>query len=128
MLVAPAMSYIAEINNQALGFVEGAKQEAAAAEALYEGIPGIDHDKSDSAEFFEELLVARFEDWATENDKEYESDEEKLFRFSVWVQTDVEIQKHNHKIPPPSFTMGHNQFSDMTSEEFSSIHTGGMPP
>jgi hypothetical protein len=88
MLVAPAMSYIAEINNQALGFVEGAKQEAAAAEALYEGIPGIDHDKSDSAEFFEELLVARFEDWATENDKEYESDEEKLFRFSVWVQTD----------------------------------------
>ena len=42
------------------------------------------------------------------------------------------IQEHNAQIPTPSFTLGHNEFSDMTPEEFArhfklGPHAQGVP-
>ena len=62
----------------------------------------------------------RFEGWMEEHGKEYANVEEKRARFEKWLKTDEEIAAHNAK-PGVRFTQGHNQFSDLDFEEFSSL-------
>jgi len=101
-------------------FIEDSKHSAASLESI--GASDEDIDIS------QELLFARFEEWSKTYSKQYNSEEERNYRFSIWMKNDAEIRKHNNAVPPPSFTMGHNQFSDMTEDEFGSIHTIALPP
>jgi len=51
------------------------------------------------------------------------SDEEHSSRFSTFVANDAKITKHNAK--GKSWTLGHNEFSDMTEAEFSAARING---
>lgn len=43
-----------------------------------------------------------------------------LFLFNTAL-----IEKHNNQVPMPSYTLGHNAFSDMTHDEFKELHKLG---
>lgn len=63
-------------------------------------------------------VLEMFEAWMEKFEKKYESIEEKTKRMLVWLENHVMIETHNAKTPKPSFTMGHNPFSDLTHQEF----------
>mmetsp|Transcript_15026 Transcript_15026/g.22148 ORF Transcript_15026/g.22148 Transcript_15026/m.22148 type:complete len:391 (-) Transcript_15026:264-1436(-) len=79
-----------------------------------------------SAEWMEEKLK-KFANWSDDFEKTYESAEEKLHRFKIWMENDAMIEQHNHpnNDPPPSFRMGHNHFSDLSNEEFNRMYNLG---
>ena len=62
--------------------------------------------------------LARFEAWAAEHGRTYAGEEERRARFATWLDTDREIAAHNAD-PMRTFEMGHNAFSDMSWEQFS---------
>lgn len=63
-------------------------------------------------------LMAKFHSWVGEHDKSYKTPEEKSERLQVWMANDELIEQHNQQQPAPTFTLGHNPFSDMTQDEF----------
>ena len=65
-----------------------------------------------------------FQEWKTKHGITYEDAEQFEERFAVWTSNDVDIQAHNDA-DEHTFTLGHNQFSDLTSEEFAYLHLGG---
>lgn len=69
-------------------------------------------------EFETQLLNLRFDSWVEEHGKEYTKVEEKERRFSIWRHNHEFIENHNSQVPSPSYTLGHNAYSDMTHEEF----------
>jgi len=69
--------------------------------------------------FSSELLSQDFVSWTTTFDKQYESDEEAKARFEIWLENDARIQQHNAQ-EGVTFTLGHNEFSDMTEEQYAS--------
>jgi len=77
-------------------------------------------------------LLDEFVEWMEEHDKLYDTVEEKAKRFQIWVENHIYIQRHNKETPAPNFLLGHNQFSDMTNEEFQKYnrlgeHSSGIP-
>jgi len=65
-----------------------------------------------------ELTRNNFETWIQEHEKVYDSLEEKEMRFKFWLKNHALIASHNHQNPAPSYLLGHNQFSDMTNDEY----------
>lgn len=63
-------------------------------------------------------LVEKFEAWAKKFGRKYESTEKKAERMLIWLENHAFIEAHNSKVPKPSFTLGHNDFSDLTNEDF----------
>ena len=63
-------------------------------------------------------VISLFHGWVKEHNKVYETKEERSKRLQVWLRNHEYIQLHNSKIPPPSYQLGHNQFSDLTEEEY----------
>jgi C1A family cysteine protease len=57
-----------------------------------------------------------FEEWMTKYDKSYSTIEEKAKRFEIWVANFDLIKEENAK--DLSYTLGMNQFGDLTSDEF----------
>ncbi|KAL7566737.1 hypothetical protein ACA910_017787 [Epithemia clementina (nom. ined.)] len=71
--------------------------------------------------FDEELhgfeLMAKFQKWVHEHQKEYKSHEDFRQRMGNWIQNDAKIDEHNAK-EGSTVRLGHNAFSDMTQDEF----------
>jgi len=59
-----------------------------------------------------------FLSWLETQAKEYTTDEEKMQRHKIWMENHERIESHNTQIPAPKFTLGHNEYSDMTEDEF----------
>jgi len=78
---------------------------------------------SASAITVEESHIARFNNWKAEHNKFYHSIEEEETRFEVFLRNHRNIEAHNAD-STQTFTMGHNEFSDMTPEEFKATMTG----
>merc|ERR1740117_1364424 len=60
-----------------------------------------------------------FQTWTETHSKQYTTEEEKIERSEIWMDNHERIESHNNQLPKPTFTLGHNEFSDMTSDEFS---------
>lgn len=63
-------------------------------------------------------IEQQFESWAAEFGRQYSNEEEKKQRMKVWMETNEYIENHNSKEPKSSYELGHNQFSDMTLDEY----------
>jgi KDEL-tailed cysteine endopeptidase len=59
-------------------------------------------------------------------EKRYNSLEELESRFSIFRKNLIEILSHN-SIPGQNFTMGVNQFTDLTANEFKELYISGLP-
>jgi len=58
-----------------------------------------------------------FENWTLEFSKNYHSIEEKLKRKAIWLENHAYIMLQNSR-EEHTFELGHNEFSDMTFDEF----------
>jgi C1A family cysteine protease len=67
-----------------------------------------------------------FEDWKVNNSKNYESDIEHMYRFSVFSENYNHIQFKNSL--KRNLTLGLNKFADLTNEEFKVVHLNGYSP
>jgi len=61
-----------------------------------------------------------FEEWSTEHARVYKSKAELISRRAIWTKNDAFINKFNKE--EHSYTLGHNEFSDMTNEEFQKFY------
>jgi len=70
-------------------------------------------------------LKTRFDAFKTQFSKVYSEDEEKA-AFKAFAKNDQKIQKYNSQ--DLTYTLGHNEYSDMTEEEFNSVMLSGYNP
>jgi hypothetical protein len=70
-------------------------------------------------------LKTRFEAFKTQFEKTYTADEEEA-AFNAFSLNDQKIQKYNSQ--DLTYTLGHNEWSDMTEEEFNSVMLSGYNP
>mmetsp|Transcript_21168 Transcript_21168/g.44010 ORF Transcript_21168/g.44010 Transcript_21168/m.44010 type:complete len:458 (+) Transcript_21168:61-1434(+) len=71
-----------------------------------------------SSYFPTEELHCEFEAWMEKFERLYESAEAMAWRKLIWLENHSHIFFHNSQTPKSSYTLGHNDFSDMTNEEF----------
>jgi len=64
--------------------------------------------------------IVLFASWKTAHNKTYESDEASTKAFSAFVVNDKKIDAHNQRLSV-SWWMGHNEFSDLSAEEFKAL-------
>ena len=64
---------------------------------------------------------AEFDHWLLQHSKHYTSEDEKRARLKNWLATNDKIRNHNKRYSAGavSWYMKHNEYSDMTPEEFS---------
>mmetsp|Transcript_21022 Transcript_21022/g.39281 ORF Transcript_21022/g.39281 Transcript_21022/m.39281 type:complete len:367 (-) Transcript_21022:220-1320(-) len=62
--------------------------------------------------------VSLFRTWADTHDKDYTTEEEALERLNIWLENHERIEAHNNQVPKPKYFLGHNEFSDLTNDEF----------
>jgi hypothetical protein len=67
-------------------------------------------------------LVAKFTSWKKQHGKAYKAEEE-ASRLATFISNDAYIRAHN--AGNWTFTLGHNEFSDMTFEEFQGAYLAG---
>ncbi|KAI2492552.1 C1 peptidase-like protein [Fragilaria crotonensis] len=66
-----------------------------------------------------------FHSWRQEFAIEYKTAKELEERMQVWLQNHVFIETHNNQDPPASYELGHNQFSDLTWDEYKAYNKLG---
>jgi len=69
----------------------------------------------------EEALTATmplFQAWRETHSKDYSSEEEWSERLRNWHHNNERIEAHNNQTPTPTYTLGHNEYSDLTPDEF----------
>ena len=86
------------------------------------GTSGYYFKTSQNFENFEvDLLQENFEAWKSLYKKSYGADENQ-YRFTIYKTNYQFIQENNS--PLLSYTLGENEFMDLTNQEFSSLFTG----
>jgi len=65
------------------------------------------------------LKMSLHEDWMSLHSKEYSTEEERMERLKIWIVNHDRIESHNNQLPKPKFTLGHNEYSDLSEDEFS---------
>ncbi|CAD8127866.1 unnamed protein product [Paramecium sonneborni] len=68
-----------------------------------------------------QISFNNFQEWKTQFNKNYLSKNEELYRFYIYVANYDIIHKHNQE-QEHSYTLGENQFMDLTHEEFLEIY------
>jgi len=68
-------------------------------------------------------LVGKFEEWKKTHNKQYETADHEKKALAGFSHNDAIIEEHNKK--GESFTLGHNEFSDLTFEEFQQLYMAG---
>merc|ERR1719198_1047117 len=66
--------------------------------------------------FSGDAVLSKFEAWKREYNKSYSSPDELAKALKAFAAADAKIEEHNAK--GLSWTLGHNEFSDLTPEEF----------
>jgi len=61
-------------------------------------------------------LYTEFSKWTSAFNKEYTNEAHRMERFKIWAENHFIIHEHNAK--ESTYKMGHNAFSDLTSDEF----------
>lgn len=70
--------------------------------------------------FSGDAILAKFESWKKDMGKTYETTEALTKAMSAFAANEVIINEHNAK--GLSYTLGHNEFSDLTWDEFRATH------
>jgi len=70
--------------------------------------------------FSGDALLSKFEAWKKEHGKSYESADALTAAMTAFATNEQIITEHNAK--GSSYTLGHNEFSDLTWEQFRSTH------
>merc|ERR1712018_429425 len=65
-----------------------------------------------------------WEDWKLEYGKVYSAEEE-LTRYGIWLKSKEDVDLHNADYEQ-TYTVGLNEWSDMTQEEFAEIYLTGL--
>jgi len=76
----------------------------------------------------DEQVAAEFSAFTQRFNRTYASPHERAHRLKIFTSNLETIIKHNFQDPAPSFTMGINQFADLTGGEFAAIVKGARPP
>jgi len=93
--------------------------QAGTDEATLKFIARNNNDLNDSA------LRKKFVSWMDTFEKKYKNSDETTNRFVTWMENHMLIEEHNSQAPAPSFLLGHNQFSDLTNDEFQVMNNLG---
>lgn len=59
-----------------------------------------------------------FRTWTETHSKEYPTREEWAERSRIWFANHERIEAHNRQIPKPKYALGHNEYSDLSQDEF----------
>lgn len=106
LFLAPlASGYLADANNAHIQLVSETPQEF---EVLLQNKMWGTHTPAS--------IMAEFESWIDKFEKKYNSLTEKGERLLVWLENHALIESHNSK--GASFTVAHNEYSDLTFSEF----------
>ncbi|KAJ3696646.1 hypothetical protein LUZ61_000351 [Rhynchospora tenuis] len=73
------------------------------------------------------LVLVEFEKWISDHGRVYESEAEKSKRFDIFKANYEYIQEKNRE-PSLTYTLGLNEFADLTNDEFVARYTGALPP
>mmetsp|Transcript_1731 Transcript_1731/g.2574 ORF Transcript_1731/g.2574 Transcript_1731/m.2574 type:complete len:372 (-) Transcript_1731:82-1197(-) len=76
------------------------------------------HSDADTASVSSSELREKFDEWMAKYNKVYSAKEEREHRFQIWRDTERLIENHNSQEPSPTFSLGHNAYSDLTLDEF----------
>jgi len=74
---------------------------------------------------YDSLIERVFDEWSVKFDRNWASKYERAFRFKIWLANHDLIEAHNSH--DESYTLGHNAFSDMTSDEFANTFLKPFP-
>ncbi|CAM6018569.1 unnamed protein product [Sphagnum balticum] len=69
-----------------------------------------------------------FQSWMRKHEKSYESESDTNQRFAIFKDNLRYIHSHNMQEPTPSYSLGLNNFADLTHEEFKTRYVGTQPP
>lgn len=59
-----------------------------------------------------------FETWTKTYAKFYETEDELMERLHIWWSNHERIEEHNKQDTKPTYTLGHNEYSDLSQDEF----------